>query len=131
MKYGSAEKSALSMNNLLIPWQKERKNMSNGKDSWDAIVELCENNKMPEQWGYDVDASGKKILAKNFVVSNTTIYDFTIYRLERMIDDAWNDAVHDESDAYVLAEILEAYLDISELNVRQPNLEDLVIKITG
>ena len=85
--------------------------MNNGKDSWDAIVDLCENNKMPEQWGYDVDASGKKILAKNFVVSNTTIYDFTIYRLEQMIDDAWNDHVNNESDAYVLAEILEAYLD--------------------
>jgi hypothetical protein len=28
-----------------------------------------------------------------------------------MIDDAWNDHVSDESDAYVLAEILEAYLD--------------------
>ena len=84
--------------------------MNDGKSRWDAIVDLCENNKMPEQWGYDVDASGKKILAKNFVVSNTTIYDFTIYRLERMIDDAWNDHVSDESDAYVLAEILEAYL---------------------
>ena len=85
--------------------------MNDGKSRWDAIVDLCENNKMPEQWGYDVDASGKKILAKNFVVSNTTIYDFTIYRLERMIDDAWNNHVIDESDAYILAEILEAYLD--------------------
>ena len=85
--------------------------MSNGKDSWDAIVDLCENNKIPEHWGYDVDASGKKILAKKFVVCETTIYDFTIYRLERMIDDAWSEYVSGESDAYVLAEILEAYLD--------------------
>jgi hypothetical protein len=44
--------------------------MNDGKSRWDAIVDLCENNKMPEQWGYDVDASGKKILAKNFVVSS-------------------------------------------------------------
>jgi hypothetical protein len=43
--------------------------------------------------------------------AKTTIYDFTIYRLERMIDDAWNNHISDESDAYILAEILEAYLD--------------------
>lgn len=86
--------------------------MSDGNSRWDAIVSLCENNKMPEQWGYDVTASGKKILAKKFVVSNTTIYDFTIYRLERMIDNSWEGLVDDgESDAYVLAEILEAYLE--------------------
>ena len=85
--------------------------MNDGSNRWDAIVSLCENNKMPEQWGYDVDASGKKILAKKFRVLDTTVFDFTIYRLERMIDDAWNSPVGDESDAYILAEILEAYLD--------------------
>ena len=84
--------------------------MNDSNSGWDAIVSLCENNKNPDQWGYDVDSSGRKILAKKFTLSNTKIYDFTIYRLERMIDNAWDDAVHDQSDAYVLAEILEAYL---------------------
>jgi hypothetical protein len=62
---------------------------------------------MSDNWGFYRTKWGKKILAKKFEIGATTIFDFNIYRLEQMIDDSWNG---DGTDAYILAEILEAYL---------------------
>ena len=73
---------------------------------WDMICNLSEIPK----WGYERDMFGKKILAKKFEFDNTTIYDFTVYRIEKMIDDSWEDPTNNGTDAYILAEILEAYL---------------------
>ena len=80
------------------------------ENGWDAIVSLCENNKSPVEWGYEKTSWGKKILAKKFELSGSTIYDFNVYRLEKMIDDSWESSENNGTDAYILAEILEAYL---------------------
>lgn len=76
-------------------------------DTWDMI---CHLTSLPD-WGYDLAASGEKILAKKFEFGNTTIYDFNVYRLERLIDQSWEDPENNGTDAYILAEILEAYLN--------------------
>ena len=64
---------------------------------------------MSNNWGYYQTSWGKKILAKKFDFEGTTVFYFTIYRLERMIDDSWAGSDYG-SDAFILAEILEAYL---------------------
>ena len=89
----------------MIPYPKESK--MDDETGWDAIVSLCENNKSPS-WGYDETSKGKKILAKKFQIFGGEVHDFTIYRLERMINNSWE--YGDGTDAYILAEILEAYL---------------------
>jgi len=76
------------------------------KDAWDMICNLSE---LPK-WGYERGMFGEKILAKKFEFQETTIYDFNIYRLENMIDRSWEDPTNAGTDAYILAEILEAYL---------------------
>ena len=75
------------------------------KEKWEAIYNLSE---IPS-WGYEQSSYGKKILAKKFEVFGGEVHDFTIYRLEQMIDASWN-GDSDGTDAYILAEILEAYL---------------------
>ena len=75
------------------------------KEKWEAIYNL---SKIPS-WGYEETSWGKKILAKKFEIFGGEVHDFTIYRLERMIDRSWEDD-SDGTDAWVLAEILEAYL---------------------
>ena len=74
------------------------------KEKWEAIYNLSE---IPN-WGYEETNHGKNILAKTFEIFGGEVHDFTIYRLERMIDDSWE--YGDGTDAYILAEILEAYL---------------------
>ena len=76
------------------------------KDKWDALYNLSE---IPTNWGYEQTRHGKKILAKKFEIFGGEVMDFTIYRIERMIDTSW-DRDETGSDAYILAEILEAYL---------------------
>jgi hypothetical protein len=74
------------------------------KEKWEAIYNL---GKIPS-WGYEETNKGKKILAKKFQIFGGEVHDFTIYRLERMMNDSWE---HDGgTDACILAEILEAYL---------------------
>ena len=75
------------------------------KEKWEAIYNLSEIPK----WGYEETSWGKKILAKKFEIFGGEVHDFTIYRLERMIDDSWEGPDYG-TDAYILAEILEAYL---------------------
>ena len=76
----------------------------NGSDKWEAIVNLSEIKDLPTNWGYELVSSGKKILAKKFEIFGGEVHDFTIYRLESMIDASWLD----DADA---GEILEAYLE--------------------
>ena len=66
-------------------------------------------SKKPSHWGYLQSSHGKKILAKKFEIFGGEVHDFTIYRLERMIDTCWESGSED-TDAWILAEILEAYL---------------------
>ena len=75
------------------------------KEKWEAIYNL---SSIPN-WGYEETRYGKKILAKKFEIFGGEVHDFTIYRLERLIDASW-DGDFEGSDAYILAEILEAYL---------------------
>jgi len=75
------------------------------KEKWEAIYNL---SKIPK-WGYEETSWGKKILAKKFEIFGGEVHDFTIYRLERMIDASWEGSDYG-TDAYILAEILEAYL---------------------
>ena len=75
------------------------------KEKWEAIYNLSKIS----SWGYEETSWGKKILAKKFEVFGGEVHDFTIYRIERMIDESWN-GDESGSDAYILAEILEAYL---------------------
>jgi hypothetical protein len=96
-------------------------------DKWDIICNLSE----PPKWGYELDVLGKKILAKKFEFENTTIYDFTTHRIERMIDESWSDPTNNGADAYILAEILEAYLTedvlidwVEGFPMPSPNVDD-------
>ena len=66
-------------------------------------------SKKPRDWGYLQTSHGKKILAKKFEIFGGEVHDFTIYKLERMIDHSWEGSDYG-ADAWVLAEILEAYL---------------------
>ena len=75
------------------------------KEKWEAMYNLREIPK----WGYDETRHGKKILAKKFQIFGGEVHDFTIYRLEHLIDRSWDDD-NDGGDAWVLSEILEAYL---------------------
>ena len=81
-------------------------------DKWNEIVNLTNIGDLSTNWGYDETSNGKKILAKKFEIFGGEVHDFTIYRLESMIDDSWET---DGTDAYILAEILEAYVDGSVL----------------
>jgi len=74
-------------------------------EKWEAIYNL---SRIPK-WGYEETSWGKKILAKKFEIFGGEVHDFTIYRLERLIDDSW-ERQEGAPDAYILAEILEAYL---------------------
>lgn len=65
---------------------------------------------MSNNWGYYQTSWGKKILAKKFDFEGTTVFDFNIYRLEHMISKSWEDPTNNGTDAFILAEILEAYL---------------------
>ncbi len=96
------------------------------KEKWEAIYNL---SKIPK-WGYEETSWGKKILAKKFQIFGGEVHDFTIYRLERMIDDSWGGSDYG-SDAYILAEILEAYLSeevliewVEGFPMAIPNLSD-------
>ena len=96
------------------------------KEKWEALYNL---SKIPS-WGYDESSPGKKILAKKFEIFGGEVHDFTIYRLERMIDDSWAGSDYG-SDAYILAEILEAYLSeeiliewVEGFPMAIPNLSD-------
>ncbi len=75
------------------------------KEKWEAIYNL---SSIPK-WGYEQTNHGKNILAKRFKIFGGEVHDFTIYRLERMIDASWEGSDYG-TDAYILAEILEAYL---------------------
>ena len=95
------------------------------KDKWEAIYNLSE---IPSNWGYDETSNGKKILAKKFEIFGGEVHDFTIYRLESMIDASWES---DGTDAYILAEILEAYMGgdvfiewVEGFPMACPNLDD-------
>ena len=81
------------------------------KEKWEALYNLSE---IPTNWGYEQSSYGKKILAKKFEIFGGEVHDFTIYKLERMIDASWEGADYG-TDAYILAEILEAYLTESVL----------------
>ena len=95
------------------------------KEKWEAIYNLSE---IPN-WGYDETSSCKKILAKKFEIFGGEVHDFTIYRLEHMINASWE---ADGTDAYILAEILEAYLSedvlidwVEGFPMASPNINDL------
>ena len=81
--------------------------MMNDEEKWEAMYNL---KQIPTNWGYTETASDKKILAKKFEFGDTTFFDFNIYRLEHMINLSWEDPENAGTDAYILAEILEAYL---------------------
>jgi hypothetical protein len=96
------------------------------KEKWEAIYNL---SKIPSIWGYEQTRHGKKILAKKFEIFGGEVHDFTIYRLEQMIDASWE---ADGTDAYILAEILEAYLTedvlidwVEGFPMAHPNISDL------
>lgn len=80
--------------------------------AWEMICNLNDMNysSNTRNWGYEISRCGKKILAKKFEFEDTLIFDFNVYRLEKMIDDSWEDPENHGTDAYILAEILEAYL---------------------
>ena len=96
------------------------------KEKWEAIYSLSEIPK----WGYEETKHGKKILAKKFEIFGGEVHDFTIYRLEQMIDRSWEGSDYG-SDAYILAEILEAYLTedvyiewVEGFPMAMPNISD-------
>ena len=66
-------------------------------------------SKKSRLWGYLQTAYGEKILAKKFEIFGGEVHDFTIYRLEKMIDASWEED-NDGREAWILAEILESYL---------------------
>jgi hypothetical protein len=110
------------MSTLFIPYQEEIR--MDDKEKWEAIYNL---SKIPK-WGYEETSWGKKILAKKFEIFGGEVHDFTIYRLERLIDDSWET---DGTDAYILAEILEAYLSedvyiewVEGFPMAMPNISD-------
>ena len=80
------------------------------KEKWEAIVKLSE---IPS-WGYEETRSGKKFLAKKFEFCGGEIHDFTIYRLERMLDELW-DEEQESSDIFVLSNILSFSVQIVRL----------------
>ena len=87
-------------------------------------------SKKPRDWGYLQTSHGKKILAKKFEIFGGEVHDFTIYRLERMIDASWEQQ-EGAPDAYILAEILEAYLSedvyiewVEGFPMAMPNVSD-------
>jgi len=93
---------------------------------WDIICNLSEIPK----WGYEQTSSGKKFLAKKFEFRGNEIHDFTIYRLERMLDELW-DEDYGNSDIFVLSNILEAYVSeevlvewVDGFPMAHPNLDD-------
>ena len=67
-------------------------------------------NEFPSSWGYQETRGGKKILAKKFKIFGGEVHDFTIYRLENMIDHLWEHD-YDNTDIWILANILEAYVN--------------------
>ena len=96
------------------------------KEKWEAIYNL---SNIPK-WGYEETSHGEKILAKKFEIFGGEVHDFTIYRLEQMIDRSWEGPDYG-SDAYILAEILEAYLSeevliewVEGLPMAIPNVSD-------
>ncbi len=96
------------------------------KEKWEAIYNL---GNIPN-WGYEETRHGEKILAKKFEIFGGEVHDFTIYRLEQMIDASWS-GDSDGSDAYILAEILEAYLSedvlidwVEGFPLATPNISD-------
>ena len=78
------------------------------KEKWEAIVKLSEGPSCPS-WGYEETRSGKKFLAKKFEFRGNEIHDFTIYRLERMLNELW-EGEQESPDIFVLSNILEAYV---------------------
>tara|TARA_R100000657_G_C4616125_1_gene67678 strand:- start:191 stop:529 length:339 start_codon:yes stop_codon:yes gene_type:complete len=96
------------------------------KEKWEALYNLSEIPK----WGYIETSWGKKILAKKFEIFGGEVHDFTIYKLERMIDASW-ERQEGAPDAYILAEILEAYLSedvyiewVEGFPMAMPNVSD-------
>ncbi len=102
------------------------------KEKWEAIVKLSEIPSCPSSasWGYEETRSGKIFLAKKFEFCGGEIHDFTIYRLERMLDELW-DEEQESSDIFVLSNILEAYVSeevlvewVDGFPMAHPNLDD-------
>jgi len=81
----------------------------NDDEQWKAIYNLS-NISDDCTWGYRESASGKKFLAKKFKIFGGEVHDFTIYRLENMIDHLWEDD-YDNTDIWLLSNILEAYMN--------------------
>lgn len=102
------------------------------KEKWEAIVKLSEIPSCPSSasWGYEETRSGKIFLAKKFEFCGGEIHDFTIYRLERMLDELWDEG-QESSDIFVLSNILEAYVSeevlvewVDGFPMAHPNLDD-------
>ena len=99
-----------------------------GESHWDT---LCNLSEIPK-WGYDESTNGEKFLAKKFEFSGGEIHDFTIYRIERMIDDLWDDD-QGSPDIFVLSDILEAYMAedvlvewVEGFPMAYPDLDDFI-----